>query len=120
VTLVSNAKASLATSRWVVGATGQVRRQLRGGGRVDEVTVPSPPPVSLRSTRALRVSLRVATRNCLRRSLLRQAWFAAEGDQRDIVIGVRRSPKFGAHAWLEGDVVPPEEAFEELLRLPGR
>jgi hypothetical protein len=113
-------QAGLATSRWVVSATAQVRRQLRAGERVDEVTVPAPPDSDLRSTRALRVSLRVTTRNCLRRSLVRQAWLAAAGDERDIVIGVRRSPEFGAHAWLEGDEIPPEEAFEELLRLPSR
>jgi hypothetical protein len=113
-------EAGLATSRWVVSATAQVRRQLRDGRRVDEVTVSAPPASALRSTRALRVALRVTTRNCLRRSLVRQAWLAAAGEQRDLVIGVRRSPEFGAHAWLEGDVIPPEEAFEELLRLPSR
>ena len=113
-------QAGLATSRWVVSATAQVRRQLREGGRVDEVTVSAPPAPALRSPRALRVALRVTTRNCLRRSLVRQAWLAGAGEQRDLVIGVRRSPEFGAHAWLEGDVIPPEEAFEELLRLPSR
>ncbi len=114
------AKASLATSRWVLRATAQVRRQLEGGGRVDEVTVPAPPAPSLRSWRSARVAARVTTRNCLVRSLVRQAWLAAAGEQRDIVIGVRRSPEFGAHAWLDGDEIPLEDAFEELLRLPSR
>jgi hypothetical protein len=66
------------------------------------------------------VTLRLSTRNCLVLSLVRQSWLAAAGLERDVVIGVRRTPEFGAHAWIEGDPIPPEDAFEELLRLPSR
>jgi Transglutaminase-like superfamily len=112
------AKAGVVTSRWVRSATVQARLQLEGGRRVDEVTLAAPPPSSLRSWGSARLTVRVSTRNCLGRSLVRQAWLAAAGDQRDLVIGVRRTPEFGAHAWLDGDAVPVEDAFEELLRLP--
>ena len=112
-------KASVAAARWVLTATAETRRQLRDG-RVDEVTLPAPPASCLPSWRAARVALRLSTRNCLVRSLVRQAWLAAAGNQRDVVIGVRRSPEFGAHAWIDGDPIRPEDAFEELLRLPSR
>jgi hypothetical protein len=120
VTVSERTKASVATFRWVRRASRQVRRQLGRGHRVDEVTVPAPPPPSLRSWRAARIAQRVSARNCLVRSLVRQAWLAADGVERDVVIGVRRNPEFGAHAWIDGDPLPPEDAFEELVRLPSQ
>jgi hypothetical protein len=115
----ADSKASFVAARWVLGATRQARRQLRGG-RVDGVLVPAPPASCLNAWRAARVVLRLSARNCLVRSLVRQSWLAAAGLERDVVIGVRRTPEFGAHAWIDGDPIPPEDAFEELLRLPSR
>jgi hypothetical protein len=116
---VEATKASVAAARWVLSATRQTRRQLRDG-RVDAVIVADPPAFCLGSRRAAGAALRLSTRNCLVRSLVRQAWLAAAGNQRDVVIGVRRSPEFAAHAWIDGDPISPEDAFEELLRLPSR
>ena len=119
MSVMANVEASFAAARWAVGAAWQVRRQVRGG-RVDEVTVPAPPASCPRGRRSAGVALRLFARNCLVRSLVRQAWLAAAGDERDVVIGVRRSPDFGAHAWIDGDRLRPEDAFEELVRLPSR
>jgi hypothetical protein len=45
-----------------------------------------------------------------------QAWHAAQGRPRDLVIGVTApSAGFQAHAWLDGE---NPGAFEELLRRP--
>jgi hypothetical protein len=54
------------------------------------------------------------------RSLVRQAWLSAAGERRDVVIGVRRSPGFVAHAWIDGDPAEADGPYEELLRLPTR
>jgi hypothetical protein len=55
---------------------------------------------------------------CLERSLLLQSWYAAQGVERDVIIGVTaRADGFQAHAWLDGE--PDEEGtpFHELHRL---
>jgi len=58
---------------------------------------------------------------CLVRAAVRQAWDAAHGRRRDLIIGVR-SPgaDFQAHAWLDGDPPCHEDGFTELLRRPAR
>ncbi len=54
---------------------------------------------------------------CLERALVRQAWHAAHGDRRDVIIGVQApSAGFAAHAWLDGDASSQTEAFAELAR----
>lgn len=68
--------------------------------------------------RGVRYVLRTRPATCLEGALVLQAWFAAQGIRRAVVIGVAGSTSdFSAHAWLEGDT--PGE-FEELLRLPAR
>ena len=53
------------------------------------------------------------------RALVLQAWHAAGGTPRDVVIGVARSePNFRAHAWLDGDPSVRESEFEVLRRQP--
>jgi Transglutaminase-like superfamily len=80
------------------------------------------------------------------KSIVLQAWEAAHGRRRDLVVGVTDSAGFRAHAWLEGDPVhadagldpsglglreraeaveaggdhgaPPQRQFHELLRRP--
>jgi hypothetical protein len=50
--------------------------------------------------------------------LVRQRWLAAQGEPREISIGVTApSPGFVAHAWLEGEKDPLEREFHELTRL---
>jgi hypothetical protein len=43
---------------------------------------------------------------CLVNSIVVQAWEAAHGRRRDLVIGITGLDGFRAHAWLEGDPVP--------------
>ena len=53
------------------------------------------------------------------RATIRQAWHAAHGSRRDLVIGVTPPARgFRAHAWLDGD--PPSEwaEYHEVHRLP--
>lgn len=56
---------------------------------------------------------------CLVESAVRQAWWAGQGVDRDLVIGVNPSGDvFEAHAWLEGDRPPAEAGFTEITRRP--
>ena len=57
---------------------------------------------------------------CLVSATVRQAWYAAQGDRRDLIIGITApSEGFRAHAWLEGDAPNAgQEGFSELLRHP--
>ncbi|CAN5649373.1 hypothetical protein BH20ACT23_BH20ACT23_14520 [soil metagenome] len=65
----------------------------------------------------MEASLRTAT--CLERATVLQAWYAAQGQRRDLIIGVT-APQTGfrAHAWLDGDPPCHTEGFHELLRRP--
>jgi hypothetical protein len=63
--------------------------------------------------------LRRGRYTCLVSATVRQAWYAAQGDRREVVIGVTAPREgFRAHAWLEGDAPCHEHSFEELLRRP--
>ena len=74
----------------------------------------------------MRAALRRIGETCLVNSIVMQAWEAAHGKHRDLVIGTTGPEDFEAHAWLEGDpVVPASESdaqsvrdFSELLRRP--
>jgi len=55
------------------------------------------------------------------RALVLQTWHAAQGQPRDLVIGVTPPGEdFKAHAWLDGDPPCEHEGFIELLRRPAR
>ena len=47
--------------------------------------------------------LRRRGESCLVRAIVRQAWEAAHGRRRDLIVGVTDPAGFRAHAWLEGD-----------------
>jgi hypothetical protein len=54
---------------------------------------------------------------CLVRAAVRQAWDAAHGRPRDLIIGVNSpADDFQAHAWLDGDPAEGFREFHELLR----
>ena len=87
---------------------------LEGG---DLPQVPKLPPQALRGVEGV---LRRVEATCLVGALVRQAWFSAQGDPRDLIVGVTApSSGFKAHAWLEGDP-PCHEGFEELTRRSAR
>lgn len=76
--------------------------------------------------RGVRAALRRIGETCLVNSIVMQAWEAAHGRRRDLVIGTTGPEGFHAHAWLDGDpVIPASEpeleavrTFSELLRRP--
>jgi hypothetical protein len=72
-----------------------------------------------RRCRRVRGVLRGARATCLERALLLQAWYLAQGEKRDLVIGVTApSQGFAAHAWLDGDAPCHGDRFHELTRRP--
>jgi hypothetical protein len=68
----------------------------------------------------VRAALRRSGESCLVTAIVLQAWEAAHGRSRDLIVGVTGATDFRAHAWLEGDPLPPaEEAIDvSELRLP--
>ena len=111
---LSNIRAAL----WALRALRIVRRELRAG-RWEAMKLPQVPAVPSSSARAVDSVLRRSGATCLPSAILRQAWFAAHGSERDLVIGVTAPSRgFEAHAWLEGDPPCHTERFEELLRRP--
>jgi hypothetical protein len=113
---------TLATGRaawWAVLATRRARSV--------DLSAPIPPQlppvpdVSPAAVRGVKGSLRLARATCLTRAIVLQAWLLAQGDSRDLVIGVTRpGEQFGAHAWLDGEEACHEAGFHELARRPPR
>lgn len=103
---------------WAHRAVRDARRQLRDG-HLGDLTVAPPfglPPTADYGVHAV---LRRLPSTCLERAVVLQRWRIAQGDPREIVIGVlREADEFRAHAWVEGegDLLAP--AFEELMRVP--
>jgi hypothetical protein len=81
------------------------------------VTVEPPRSAPRHATRGVRTVLRHGNATCLERSLVLQRWYAAQGIERDVVIGVTSPADFSAHAWLDGDPTEPAAEFRELHRL---
>lgn len=54
----------------------------------------------------MRGALRRWHETCLVNAIVLQAWEAAHGRRRDLVVGVTGPDGFHAHAWLQGDPVP--------------
>ena len=85
------------------------------------MTVSPPPRLPAHASRGVRFALRKGAGTCLQRALVLQSWHAAQGNPREVVIGVTgSSDAFSAHAWLEGDSGDPGQSFAEVLRLPVR
>ena len=107
---------SLRAAAWTVRALTSARRQLRRRD-IRDLRVPPPPPVGPAAARGVGAILRRNPGTCLTRASVRQAWHAAQGHPRDIVIGVKREDgDFRAHAWLDGDPEDTSDEFQELTR----
>ena len=68
----------------------------------------------------MKAVLRRLAPTCLERALVEQAWMAALGTPRDVVIGVlpggmKEAP---AHAWVDGTDPKSAAEYLELHRLP--
>ncbi len=110
---------TLRAAWWTFRALRRVHRDLRREGlnRVRLPRVPSSLPAH--AQRGVAAVLRRRSSTCLEEATVRQAWHAAHGERRDLIIGVTSPAQgFRAHAWLEGDQASNEEEFRELLRRP--
>jgi hypothetical protein len=109
--------ATLRAAFWTVRAARRARRQLRAG--LTEVDLPRAPRLPSSAERGVTHMLWRRAEPCLVSATVRQAWYAAQGLPRDLVIGVT-SPRAGfrAHAWLDGDPPCHEERYHELVRRP--
>lgn len=108
--------ASLLRAAWWSLRAARRAQQAVLAGELENISLPRVPRLPERAHRGVAAVLRRERYTCLERALVRQAWHAAHGDGRDVVIGVRAPSAgfFGAHAWLEGD--PDGAGFTELSR----
>lgn len=110
---------TLRAAWWATRAARRARRQLRTGARLEELSLPPVPDLPDSAGRGVAAALRRGNYTCLVEASTRQAWHAAHGRPRDVVIGVTAPTSgFRAHAWLEGDAPCHSEEFEELSRHP--
>jgi hypothetical protein len=110
--------ANLRAAWWAARAARRCRRKLTKGGLDAALSLPSPPALPSEAARGVCAALRRRGHSCLMRSIVMQAWLAAHGDRRDLIVGVKPPGQdFEAHAWLEGES-PHEDDYRELLRRP--
>ena len=107
----------LVAAAWAWLAARGVRRLLLDGVPAPG-SVRRPPPLPAGGRRAVVAVLRRRGATCLVEALVLQAWDAAHGHRRDVVIGVTGAADFQAHAWLDGDASSSGEGFAELVRVP--
>jgi len=89
---------------------------LTAKGDLAGLTLRQPPELADRERSTVLAILARRQSSCLVRSLVLQAWDAAHGRPRDLIIGVTApSEEFRAHAWLEGDRVD-RSLYSELTR----
>lgn len=101
---------------WAFRAGHRARCQL-GDGNLGDLSLAAPPQVHGSCRRWVEATLLARNDSCLVRSAVLQAWDAARGERRDLIIGVTSpSEGFQAHAWLEGDGEGTELDFVELTR----
>jgi hypothetical protein len=106
----------IATARWTLSALRAVRSRLTEQG-LDAASAPPAPVVRAAAEKTMLHMLRLSRETCLVKSLVRQSWYMAHGDERDLVIGITvPAEDFEAHAWLEGDDVDEVDGFTELVR----
>ncbi len=109
---------SLRALWWARSASRQTRRDLARRGLEELVVVP-PPSLPSADRRWVVALLKASRQTCLVRSAVLQAWDAAHGRRRDLIIGVTPPREgFKAHAWLEGEPASASRGFTELSRRP--
>lgn len=110
--------AALRAAWWAGRAARAANAQLAANGGLGRVDLPDPPAVPDRAQSGMDFVLTRMGHRCLVQAHVRQAWFAARGQPRDVVIGVMNVPEFRAHAWLDGDPPEKQQGCAELLRHP--
>ncbi len=112
--------ATLRAALWALRAAHSARRQVAAGRMLPD-HLPEVPAGPASAERGVRAVLTRRGDTCLVRAVVRQAWFASHGSERELVIGVTApAAGFRAHAWLEGDPPCHDEIYYELLRRPAR
>ena len=107
----------LLAATWAVFGVASVKRQLRAGR--SRPVVRRPPSLPGSAGRGVEGVLTRLSATCLEGAMVRQAWMVAQGDPRDVVIGV---PPTGlangpAHAWVDGLDTRSPQRFLELHRI---
>lgn len=105
---------------WAWTSVWRVRRRLQRSGLKTAALKPSPcPPGAVLGVRGVLTRL---SPTCLEGALVWQAWLAARGDRRDVVIGVPPSDlghgTNPAHAWVDGLDPKSADAYIEIYRVP--
>jgi hypothetical protein len=98
--------ANLRAAAWAFRTARRTRRMLGKWGLDAALSPPPPPQLPAEAARGVRAALRRKHESCLVNAIVRQAWEAAHGQRRDLVIGTTSPYDFRAHAWLEGDPLP--------------
>lgn len=106
----------LVAAVWAWLEARRVRRLLQDG-LPEPGVVRRPPRLPDAARRAVVAVLHRTRATCLVEALVLQAWDAAHGQRRDVVIGVTGAKDFHAHAWLDGDPGTSGEGFAELVRV---
>ena len=108
----------LAAAWWTLRALRAARRRLRTADAAP-IAVAPPPALPRSAVRGVNAVLRRSRATCLVKASVRQAWHAAQGSPRDLVIGVTApAAGFRAHAWLDGDPESASGEYAELSRRP--
>jgi hypothetical protein len=103
---------------WARRAVRDARRQLRDG-HLNDLSIAPPHGLPPSADFGIHAVLRRLPATCLERAVVLQRWRTAQGDPREIVIGVLRGEdEFQAHAWVEGEGDRLASAYEELMRVP--
>jgi Transglutaminase-like superfamily len=104
---------------WALRARRAARRRIGARELPPSVPLPLPPALPGSATPLVETVMRRTNASCLERSLVLQAWHAARGERRDLIIGVSApNEEFGAHAWLEDDPPTESRGLAELTRWP--
>jgi Transglutaminase-like superfamily len=98
--------ANLRAAWWTVQTARRTRQLLAARGLDAALGPPPPPPLPIEAERGVRGALRRLRGTCLVNAIVLQAWEAAHGLRRDLVVGVTGPEGFRAHAWLQGDPLP--------------
>jgi hypothetical protein len=101
--------ANLRAAWWAVRTARRTRRVLEARGLDAALAPPPPPSLPADAERGVRGALRRWRESCLVNTIVMQAWEAAHGRRRDLVIGTTGPSDFRAHAWLHGDPLPPAD-----------
>ena len=105
------------TIRAAVWALRSCRRVHRSAGVIAGPGLPRVPDVKPAAFAGVRHVLWLRGEQCLVSAYVRQAWLAAHGDARELVIGTTGPEGFAAHAWLSGEDATQGVGYHELVRL---